>query len=178
MITAAAGTSSSRLDAVFGDGLGGFNGFIEYEIAPIIQGLAAGDVDHDDWPDLVVAGEGQVIEILNTPTAATDTHAVDFGSRPLGSAAAPQTAMLVNVGLRPLNFGSTSITGAHGASFTTDVSGRAGVTLGILESCPLTVTFRPAAAGALNARTRRAHRRPHRTAGGRADRLLARDRRQ
>ena len=57
----------TRLDIVPGDGLGGFDTVLEYDIPEYIDGVSAADLNADGWADLVLTAYGHVIELITRP---------------------------------------------------------------------------------------------------------------
>ena len=88
-------------------------------------------------------------ELPPVPRIAPDP--VDFGARALGAAGPPVAAIVTNEGWTPLTVRSVDRTGPAAADFTIALNGCEGRALRRTESCPITITFAPGAAGERNA---------------------------
>jgi Tol biopolymer transport system component len=103
--------------------------------------------DGDAYPDAYVhefSVSALVSPIVLTPGA------LDFGTMPVGTTSAPQTARLTNTDTSAHQVGYIHLASTDGSHFTLNImcSG----TLAAGASCPLEVAFRPASAGAKSAR--------------------------
>ena len=105
------------------------------------------DIDRDGWPDLILLAGNTVFAALNTPTAGNDPAELDFGALRPGTQSSPQRVSIVNVAPRPLRVAGSSLAGAHAGDFLITASQCSNVLLEVLDSCDITVTFTPVAAG-------------------------------
>jgi subtilase family serine protease len=84
----------------------------------------------------------------SAPAAALSAASLTFASTKVGSAAATQSATLTNVGTAAMTISGISLTGSTSSFSQTNTCGS---TLAVNAFCTVTVTFKPAAAGALSA---------------------------
>ncbi len=120
---------------------------ISVSFTPGAAGQASGSLtvtdDAADSPQSVaLAGTGTV----GAPAAAVTPSAIDFGSQPVGGAAASRTVTLTSSGNAPLHISSIATAGSPAFSQTNDCA----ATLAAADSCHITVSFNPAAAGSFN----------------------------
>ncbi|HET9345863.1 MAG TPA: choice-of-anchor D domain-containing protein [Candidatus Limnocylindrales bacterium] len=88
-------------------------------------------------------------ELPPVPRIAPDP--VDFGARALGAAGPPIAAVVTNDGWSPLTVRGVDRSGPAAADFTIAFNGCDGRVIRRTESCPVTITFAPGAAGERNA---------------------------
>jgi hypothetical protein len=93
------------------------------------------------WPGAAQEPSGPAVSLSPTSLA--------FSSTAVSSLAAVQTVKLTNSGTASMSFSGVSITGANASSFSQ--TNTCGATLAVNSSCTVTVTFKPAASGALTA---------------------------
>jgi hypothetical protein len=79
------------------------------------------------------------------PSIELSSDVLSFGSQSLGTASAPQTLSVRNVGEGVLKIASVSITGANAGNFT--LSNGCGSPMATGTGCTLSITFRPSADG-------------------------------
>src|SRR5207253_10591347 len=84
----------------------------------------------------------------NLPVVELSPAQLDFGNVPLNTTAS-QTIMLTNNGTATLNITGTSVSGTSSSDFSE--SNNCGTTLAAGASCSIAVTFKPTAAGTVNA---------------------------
>jgi hypothetical protein len=133
---------------LLGDGAGGFDVEIYYALSafgPLDAQIA--EINDDAWPDLIVLAGNEVFAALNTPTAAGDPDELQFGALDPGTQSSPLSVSVVNVGPRPLQVAGSSLTGAQAGDFRIASDQCTNALLAVLESCDITVTFTPGAAG-------------------------------
>ena len=116
--------------------------------------VAAGDIDGDGYPDLVVAGHGTIIPYLNGSLVSFGTELVELGAVSEGASSADQTVTISNAGDPPLHISSVEIVpvpeapGNAPQDFAIDENGCSGQTLPAgAGQCHMTVRFTPTAAG-------------------------------
>jgi hypothetical protein len=100
------------------------------------------------------AGSPQTVSLSGTGTGAAvslSTAGLTFAGTAVGSSAATQTVTLTNTGNAALTLASSAITitGTNAASFSE--SSACGASVAANGSCKITVSFKPAASGALSA---------------------------
>jgi len=100
------------------------------------------------------AGSPQTAALSGTgaapaPFASLSPTSLNFSSTPMGTSAATQTITLSNTGNASLTGVTISITGANASSFSQ--TNKCGTSVAANGSCAITVTFKPAATGALSA---------------------------
>jgi hypothetical protein len=139
IVNSGAGTVSILL----GNANGTFRAPTSYPTAPGPVAVAAGDFNNDGSLDLAVAAltYNAVSVLLQAPLALLSSCAVNFGNVTMGDSVS-QTVTLTNGGSAPLVIGSISASG--GFSQANDC----GAPLAAGNSCAITVTFAPTAAGA------------------------------
>jgi hypothetical protein len=86
-------------------------------------------------------------EVVATPTAgfSLSSTSIDFASQGVGTASAPQSATLTNVGNASLSLSSVEVAGSDAADFT--LTNNCGSSLAPSDQCTVTVTFKPSSAG-------------------------------
>jgi subtilase family serine protease len=85
----------------------------------------------------------------SSPAATLSATSLTFASTAINASSATQTVTLTNSGAASMTVSGVSITGTNPTSFTQ--TNTCGATLAANASCAVTVTFKPAAAGALTA---------------------------
>ena len=92
-------------------------------------------------------GAGGHSEVAATPTAgfSLSSTSIEFANQDVGSASAPQSATLTNVGDASLTISGIEVTGSNAADFT--LTDNCGSSLAPSDQCKLTVTFKPSSAG-------------------------------
>ena len=83
------------------------------------------------------------------PRVTLSASSLSFASQPVGTASAAQTVILTNTGTATLSISSIHISGWQADDFT--LANTCGSSLADGESCELSVTFKPVAAGAKSA---------------------------
>ena len=112
--------------------------------------VAVADLNRDGNPDLASSnsGAGNVSVLLaRAPTASVMPDTTDFRDQQLGVESTDRTISLQNNGpprLRPSGF---SLVGANPGDFRVITNRCVGVSLGIGDTCKLTVAFKPTATG-------------------------------
>ena len=115
--------------------------------------LAAGDLNHDGYPDIVTA-DGEVTAtdtftsvsvFLNASATTLAPSKVSFPSRKIGTTSASKIATLANSGTKTLNIKRILISGANAGSFSQTNSCPAWLTSG--ENCSILVEFSPKGVG-------------------------------
>ena len=120
--------------------LPGYAATIGYDKATGLGSLNVANVVNG-WPGAVQEPAGPAVSL--SPSSLT------FASTAVGSSAAVQTVKLTNSGAASMSISGVSLTGANTSSFSQ--SNTCGTTLAVNASCTVTVTFKPAASGALSA---------------------------
>ena len=117
-------------------------------VSPIpFTSLQVEDANADGWDDgVLVASNGELYALLNTPTGGLDPDALDFGSVTPGTTTVARTITVFNAGVRPLKVSGASLAGA--GDFRIVGNGCTGRTLTILGSCDIAVSFTPGSPGA------------------------------
>ena len=90
-------------------------------------------------------GAGGHSEVAATPGFSLTSTSIEFANQGVGSASAPQSATLTNVGNANLTISSIEVTGSNAADFT--LTNNCGSSLAPADQCTLTVTFKPSSAG-------------------------------
>jgi large repetitive protein len=125
-----------------GNGNGTFQSPIQVPFAS--ADTAVGDFNNDGKLDLVLAYSGYLLQ--EVPLASIDPSTpVNFGSQTVGTASAPYSVMLSNIGSAVLDVTSIAITGANPSDFA--YQSLCGSTLSVNASCQINVTFTPTAGG-------------------------------
>jgi len=133
-----------------------------YECYPIYSGdplgILAGFGAGTGYDAATGLGSLNVANVVNSwpavaPFVSLSATSLTFASTPEGSASATQTITLTNTGKAALSLNGTgqgiSITGTNASSFTQ--TNTCGTSVAAAASCKITVTFKPAATGALTA---------------------------
>jgi len=96
---------------------------------------------------LSCGGGGRSTQAAATYTAgfSLSSTAFDFAKQGVGTASAPQSATLTNVGNASLNISKIEVAGSNPADFT--LTNNCGASLGPSDQCTLTVTFKPGSSG-------------------------------
>ena len=97
----------------------------------------------------VVNGWPGVSSAPAAPTANLSPSSLTFSSTTVSSSSAAQTVTLKNSGTASMTVSGVSLTGTNASSFSQ--ANTCGATLAVNASCTVTVTFKPAASGALTA---------------------------
>jgi hypothetical protein len=87
--------------------------------------------------------------VTYAPSSSLSPTSLTFASTVVGSSPAAQTVTLTNSGTASMTISGVSITGSNASSFSE--TNNCGTTLAVNASCTATVTFKPAATGALAA---------------------------
>jgi FG-GAP-like repeat len=116
--------------------------------------VAAGDIDGDGYPDLVVAGHGTITPYLNGSLVSFGSEFAELGTVFQGASSADQTVTIGNAGDPPLHISSVEIVpvpeapGNAPQDFAIDENGCSGQTLPAgAGQCGITVRFTPSGAG-------------------------------
>jgi FG-GAP-like repeat len=116
--------------------------------------VAAGDLDGDGYPDLVVADQGTITPYLNGSLVAFGSEFVELGTVSQGASSADQTVTISNAGDPPLHISSVEIVpvaeapGNAPQDFAIDENGCSGQTLPAgAGQCRITVRFTPTGVG-------------------------------
>ncbi|SEF44852.1 Abnormal spindle-like microcephaly-assoc'd, ASPM-SPD-2-Hydin [Bryocella elongata] len=124
---------------------------ITLAFAPTVLGANAAVVtvsDNAPTPQQTVMLSGTATAAL-IPIASLTPASLTFASTPYGTSDPTQTLTLSNTGTGPMTISSIAIGGANASSFTQ--TNNCGATLAASAMCSITVTFTPAAGGALTA---------------------------
>jgi hypothetical protein len=126
----------------------GANCTITVKFKPIVSGLSSADISVAD----TASGSPQKVPLSGTgiPSSAIVAPAnFAFASQLIGTASAPQSVIVTNIGQLSLNISSISLGGANTGDFS--LSGNCGSTLASEASCTITATFNPGGAWARSA---------------------------
>ncbi len=107
------------------------------------------------FTDNAASGSTQSIAITGTGTSPKLTFSASslaFAATPVGTAAKSQVLTLKNAGTEALSITGIAVTGTNESSFS--ITKTCGSNLAVSASCTVTVTFKPAATGALKAEVR------------------------
>jgi hypothetical protein len=97
------------------------------------------------WSTSCAGGGSTAVVAVSTAGFSLSSTTINFGNQGVGTAGAPLTATLTNVGSATLTFSSIQVTGANAGDFT--LSNNCGSSLAASAQCTLGVTFAPSAAG-------------------------------
>jgi len=114
--------------------------------------LAAGDLNHDGYPDIVTADDvtftnttASINILLNAGATTLAPNSIIFSGQLVGTTSDPQTVTLTNSGTKTLSIGGISFTGTNATSFSQTHTCM--TTLAAGASCNIFVKFSPNAAG-------------------------------
>ncbi|HEV2383216.1 MAG TPA: FG-GAP-like repeat-containing protein [Terriglobia bacterium] len=119
---------------------------ISIDFAPVVSGAASGTLTITDN----AGGSPQAVTLTGTGSTGgfaylTPAGGLTFPSTSVGKSASAQTVTLQNTGNATLSITSIALTGTNASDFTE--TNNCGGSLASKASCPITVTFKPAAAG-------------------------------
>ena len=132
------------VNALNGNGDGTFQSAVFYPAGLQPEYIAAGDLNGDHEPDLVLLdiGADDVITLLNTGVVSfSPTTPLNFKNQPVGTTSPPQTVKLTNTGTTELKIQSMKASSEFGMSSTCGKAVTAGAT------CTLSATFSPTKQG-------------------------------
>ena len=116
--------------------------------------VAAGDIDGDGYPDLVLADHGTITPYLNGSLVSFGSEFIELGTVSQGASSADQTVTISNAGDPPLHISSVEIVpvteepGNAPQDFAIDENGCSGQTLpASAGQCQIIVRFTPTGGG-------------------------------
>jgi YVTN family beta-propeller protein len=145
--------SASTISVLLGNGDGSFQSQLVFSATSGADGIATGDFNGDGRLDLAVTDSSStkshsVSVLLQSPTAALDTAALNFGNQAVLTTSLSQQVTITNTGSAPLDVSGITLGGADPGDFgqTNNCT-----TVPPTESCTIQVDFTPTVVGARTA---------------------------
>jgi YVTN family beta-propeller protein len=141
--------SASTISVLLGNGDGSFQSQLVFSATSGADGIATGDFNGDGRLDLAVTDSSStkshsVSVLLQSPTAALNTAALNFDNQAVHTTSPSQQVTITNTGSAPLDVSGITLGGADPGDFgqTNNCT-----TVPPTESCAIQVNFTPAVAG-------------------------------
>ena len=119
-----------------------------FAASPGLVGLAAGDINHDGYLDIVALNDSNSLGVsvfLNQSATTLSPDNLTFSTRVVGTTSPAKTVTLKNSGTKSLTISRIAITGTNAGSFSQTHT--CGGTLAAGASCTISVRFSPKGSG-------------------------------
>jgi len=135
--------TANTISILFGDGDGTFQPHVDSPVGSGPISLTDGDFDGSGMLGILSANtNANSLSLLLQTTVTFSPATLNFGAITIGTASAPYTSTLTNIGSAPLNVTSVSVTGPDATNFSqTNTCG----TVAPGGTCTMSVTFSPSA---------------------------------
>ena len=156
------GTGS--VSVLLGDGGGSFGPKTDFTTGPQPNSVTSADFNSDGKPDLATSNydfSKSTVSVLlgnGTPDPVVAPADVGFGTQTLGTTSSTRKVAVTNPPpAYPLLVGQVTVTGPDADDFIVDAGNCAGMSVASSDSCEISVSFAPSAAGDREARLELSH---------------------